>query len=346
MSERNEIIEQYHTRLSLFRDGYEWEETDGILRAFGLVGNMLSVAFDPVTAARGMQAMRLVVNTHPEMPINWATLPEETLLDWEETWGDLDGFNDSYWPALMEKAHDLNAFAYFGILTTWDLEDADRAGPEFNDVPSVVRTAGSELTRFLQLLPVSLKLHGIEMIEQTCLAATARLKIDLGEPLSVHELAAVTRVSTKRLQNAIYAKTADSPIVNKNDGLIPVATAQRWLDARDYLPSIWKQFVDQEGWELEGFTPSVADDEEEDREDFLFVPVARDGTLFSPNLCGRKGAGGQPSYTIGAKGNEKTYDDYEKAIVALAEMSIPRWRRPNENGNFGIVSAEQWRRLS
>lgn len=347
---RTEVFEIFEARLSWFQDSYEWEETNGLLRAFAVVGQLLSACFDPITAARGMQALRLVVDTHPDRNIDWSKLSSDSPLNWEEVWGDLDGFNDSYWPALMEDAHNLNAFAYYGILPTWNLDDADREGPAFTDVPAVVRRTLADLTRFLSLLPATLNLYGLEAIGRTCLAATGRLKIDIGDPLTVHELAAVTKVSTKRLQNAIYAKTSEAPVVNKADGLVPVAAAQRWLDAREYLPSIWKEFIDYRCWELKGQPPDSVPEQDDDEvaasDDFLFVPVARDGSIFGPKLCGRRGAEGKLSYTIGAKGGERAFDDYDAALAELAKMSTPRWRRPNENGHFGIVSAEQWRRLS
>ncbi len=314
------------------------------MRSFTVVGELLEIAFDPITAARGMQAMRLLTNTNPANAVDWSKLGGEAPTDWAETWGDLDAFNDSSWSSLMEAAHNLNAFAYFGILPTWALSYADRSSEQFHDVPAFVRGVVNQLNRFLQLLPNSLNLYGIENIERTCLAAIGRLKIDANEPLSVHELAAVTQVTTKRLQNAIYAKSADAPIVAK-DGSIPAAAAHRWLEARDYKASIWREFIACKGWEEDGKAIVPAATENEAR-DFLFVPEARDGTVFSPISCKRGGKNGTAYYTVGAKDAEVDYEDYDEALAALSKMSTPRWRRPNENGNFGIVSAERWRRLT
>lgn len=66
------------------------------------------------------------------------------------------------------------------------------------------------------------------------------------------------------------------------------------------------------------------------------VPVARDGTWFSPAL---RRAGG---YTIGAKGEEQVVADYHQALAQLREMTVPRWRRPNPKGNWGIVAGVSW----
>lgn len=69
------------------------------------------------------------------------------------------------------------------------------------------------------------------------------------------------------------------------------------------------------------------------------VPIAKDGSWFSPQL--RRSTG----FTIGAKGEEIVIDTYASALKELREMAVPRWRRPNSNGNWGIVSGVQWKRV-
>lgn len=70
------------------------------------------------------------------------------------------------------------------------------------------------------------------------------------------------------------------------------------------------------------------------------VPVARDQTWFGPHLL----KAGQ--FTIGAKGEEIRVDSFLDALEELQKMNVPRWRRPNEQGNWGIVSGMVWKRLS
>lgn len=70
------------------------------------------------------------------------------------------------------------------------------------------------------------------------------------------------------------------------------------------------------------------------------VPVAKDGSWFGPHIKRTSG------YTIGEKGDEVRVSDIDDAIRQLRRMSVPRWRRPNAEGIWGIVSGVRWARLS
>lgn len=67
-----------------------------------------------------------------------------------------------------------------------------------------------------------------------------------------------------------------------------------------------------------------------------FVPFARDLTCFNRSLNSRG------YFQVGAKGEEAKYDEYEEALRALRRMRTAHWRRPNSNGNWGIVAAVRW----
>ena len=67
------------------------------------------------------------------------------------------------------------------------------------------------------------------------------------------------------------------------------------------------------------------------------IPVARDGTYFGRHL------GVRGYYQIGEKGSEIKYESFDEALKALGRMKTARWRRPNAKGNWGIVSAVEWR---
>jgi hypothetical protein len=68
------------------------------------------------------------------------------------------------------------------------------------------------------------------------------------------------------------------------------------------------------------------------------VPFAKDGSFFHPQL--RKKRTG--TYTVGGKDNELTFDSFDDALAYLGTMSVAKWRRQNDAGNWGIVSAVRW----
>lgn len=113
-------------------------------------------------------------------------------------------------------------------------------------------------------------------------------------------------------------------------GRVSAASAFTWLQERPtFFNSIWQQ-PDDAARETPG-TDAL--------EDVVFVPVAADATIFHPGLV-RSG-----KYTIGAKGDEVQCATFEEALGALQKMATPRWRRPNEAGNWGIVSGRDWKRI-
>ncbi len=69
------------------------------------------------------------------------------------------------------------------------------------------------------------------------------------------------------------------------------------------------------------------------------VPFASDGTCFNPTL--RHPESGK--YTVGESGKEITFDDFSAALDHIMMMYIPRWRRPNEAGEWEIVTTTIWK---
>lgn len=103
-----------------------------------------------------------------------------------------------------------------------------------------------------------------------------------------------------------------------------------WLKGRkEFFASIWQQ---PDAVAPEAPSPDFADE-------VVFVPVAADGSHFHPGL----GRGGK--FMIGAKGEEVSYPAFNEALIALQKMAPPRWRRPNEAGNWDIVSERDWKRI-
>lgn len=121
--------------------------------------------------------------------------------------------------------------------------------------------------------------------------------------------------SLGRVRNLMFGKDA---LFSSVDGQIPVEQAEAWLKPRS------------------GFWPSIWQDTEEPQEGQITVPKASDETVFHPGLRRRNG------FTIGEKGSEVTVATYEAALEALAKMAEPRWRRPNAEGNWGIVKGTSW----
>jgi hypothetical protein len=317
-------------RLALFRDSFSEEETDTFLRSLVTVGDIVEAGFGADVAAKAMRSLyHLLVGSELEGEQNW-----------REAFEDLTSSSEIALTSAMERGGDLNAFAYFGVLASWDLSEP--LPPELamsrSDVPGYIRSVIADYENFMSLFGAAAPTWGFDVISRTILAARGRLAIDENRPMTVHELAALSGVAPKRVQNAIYAKSDQAPVVD-DSGLVTPASARQWLDARGYLPSIWRDWSG-----VEHFEGAARVESEDEEDDFLFVPEASDGSLFSPNGCAR-GSGDDRHYTIGEKGAERTVPTYEGALEELTRMVTPRWRRPNSSGNWGVVRAERWRRI-
>lgn len=159
--------------------------------------------------------------------------------------------------------------------------------------------------------------------------AAARLKVDQGERLTMAEIALLLDVREPTVITNAHRK--NFPTVEDEN--------RRYAEPSEVLPWMLKQgYVPTKG--LPGVAESAHKTEPADAiDDFVFVPVARDGTWFGPD-CRASGR-----FTIGAKGGEEKYSDYFAALEALARMHPPRWRRPNANGIPGIVTGIHFDRV-
>lgn len=120
----------------------------------------------------------------------------------------------------------------------------------------------------------------------------------------------------------------DSCLV-KTGQAVTASSAAQWLKGRkDFCPSIWQN------QKLEPLAPNPDFEGE-----VIFVPVAADGTYFQPGLA-RNGR-----FSVGAVGKEARYNSFNDALAALHKMAIPRWRRPNSEGNWGLVAGVEWKRV-
>ncbi|WP_339425095.1 helix-turn-helix transcriptional regulator [Pseudomonas proteolytica] len=68
------------------------------------------------------------------------------------------------------------------------------------------------------------------------------------------------------------------------------------------------------------------------------VPYAADGSCFHRGLASPRDG----SFRVGDKYAEQRFSSFEEALRYLRTMPVARWRRPNESGNWGLVSAVRW----
>lgn len=158
--------------------------------------------------------------------------------------------------------------------------------------------------------------------------ALSRWNIDRGEgsvdPLS---LSLLGNVSEGRVRNLMAG--ADKVLENVG-GRASASSAIAWLaNRRDFFESVWQSNAEDE----------PTDHSSTDFEQVVFVPIAKDSSLFHPGL---EKSGG---FRIGPKGQEETIQGYDAALERLQKMPKAYWRRPNASGNSGIVVEVGWVRF-
>lgn len=350
------LREKYAERLWEFEKEFEWNETDEAVRSLAVIGELLDLMFSEKEAALAMTALRRIINLDSRREWDWTDLNKDQLdTDWRKRWEEIQGWEESSQPTFIDQLHDLNAFANFGILPIWNLAGDKRLETEFGagvaarlaaaqDLPTYIESICAKVDKLASLLNGS----GIGETTVTRDQARARLSLDRGEPISLHALALLSGVTVKRIQNAIYAKTGEAPTVGEN-GLISPEGCEQWLNGRDFQWSFWKQIVAIYPLGADWGDDIPFENSEPSRlvDDYIFVPVANDGSYFHPKLR-RKGAekGSEGGFTIGPKGGEEVVADFTAALDQLSKMETPRWRRPNaDSGIWGIVSGQTWKRI-
>lgn len=156
--------------------------------------------------------------------------------------------------------------------------------------------------------------------------ARTRWNLDNGLGAAPEGLALLGGVKITRIRNMMSGSAPELP--KDVTGLLSNEAARVWLEGRDcFLPTMTEPLETN-------CEPSC-----EETVEPIFLPVARDGSMFTPDV----NRGGR--YQTGEKGNERYYDSFDKALAALQAMPVAKWRRPNSEGNWGIVSAVDWRRV-
>lgn len=72
------------------------------------------------------------------------------------------------------------------------------------------------------------------------------------------------------------------------------------------------------------------------------VPFASDGSCFHRGLASPRDG----SFRVGERNAELRFSSFEEALKYLRAMPVAKWRRPNDAGNWGLVSAVRWGTLS
>jgi hypothetical protein len=225
------------------------------------------------------------------------------------------------WP-LGTRLHDLTAYAIYGVVLH-PSEDPDALSRHVHDMLR-------ETEEFVRLAPLEawgLSKDGSADLVRLLRMARGRWDLDNGRPVELGALAAFGGVSEGTLRNMTSGAARKFALT---DGKVDAIDALAWLATRKdrFWNSIWR----------EQRLPKYADPQRHPLQRAIFVPVARDESVFHPGL--KRG----PGYTVGPKGDEIRFAEFDEALDTLQRMPAPYWRRPNRTGNWGIVAGVRWDR--
>ncbi len=180
----------------------------------------------------------------------------------------------------------------------------------------------------------SLGVYYLGILHTLLAHAKARLKVDKGEPLTLGEIALLTNSREATVMTAAHRANFETHEEGSRRLANPAEpSVLEWMKGRGYQPTRREP-------EATGVHAAKSERGEAPAPEYFTVPVASDGSWFSPRCAT---AGG---YTIGAKGDEIRHRDYFEALAALMKMKSPKWRRPNTSGNRGIVTATRYERVT
>ncbi len=239
---------------------------------------------------------------------------------WREAMEDVSAFFDVL--PISTKFNEALLYGYFGV-TPETIAPGDRE--------AWLQAVVADVTAFAARSDVPHLGGGDNALLRIANLACSRMAIDMGEgEVDLRSMAVLGGISEGRVRNLL--SDSDSLLERGPEGGIKALSATSWLQKKKgFLASIWQE---EEGHpEQEERAVSIALDR------MIFVPVARDGSMFTPDLQRNGG------YRIGAKGAEEDHADFGEALSRLNAMSVPRWRRPNEKGIWGIVSGVAWQRI-
>lgn len=299
-------------RAEIFHEDYGNEADPGVTlaRLVRGAGDYLEIVVGPEVTA---PAMAGIART-----LGWEGPSEE----WRQGLADNEFMCFSEWP-LGQELHALVAYAIYGIVLEAPEEESREETERY--VAETVRKAED----FLHRSP--LERWGLNErpseLEQIVMLASNRWALDNMKPVEPAALAFFGGLSEGRVRNMMSGAKA---VFTNKGGKILATEALAWLaDRKEYYTSIWR----------EQRLPQYGVRERAPLEQPVFVPVARDGSVFHPGLT--RGAG----FTIGPKGEEIRVDQFDEALRQLQAMPSPYWRRPNDAGAWGVVAGVRWARL-
>ncbi|SFP99817.1 hypothetical protein [Tranquillimonas alkanivorans] len=306
--------ESYDERIQIFRENYGNEgDPAAILADVAVkVGEVLEIMVGEQLTAKAMEQIT--------GPLGY----------WGEDWK--DALHEARYGLFSEwrlgaPLHDMAAYAIYGI----DLHAtaADTAQISQQRIVNLLR----EVERFLKAVDLDAwigsrdsefsKIYGM---------ARGRFVLDHGHPVRPEDLALLGGVSPSRMRAMVSGDTA---VLKRDDNKrIPATEALSWLEGREtFFPSIWR--------DQRPSADEIDDEHQEKVEDFIFIPVASDGSRFTPDLDTGRG------FILGPKADQRRYDNYDEALAELVRMKPPRWRRPApKSGVPSIVIGQTWERVS
>jgi hypothetical protein len=209
----------------------------------------------------------------------------------------------------------LRAYAYYGLLLSTD------------------QVHVLEFLEMVEVHVVPLEWGNDDDMRQTITAALARCKLDsrnASEGLTFEELAALAKVSRKSLMN-LAAPGKHGVLQKTTNNKITFESAARWLSTRtDFRRSIWQQ--QEKKTHAQPALPSALIEP-------LFVPIASDGSWFSPADHQRDGR-----YYVANGDTEERFDDYWQALEFTSKASAPRWRYLDTGGRLRMRAMVRWER--
>jgi hypothetical protein len=239
---------------------------------------------------------------------------------WRDAMDDVSAFYDVL--PISSRFYEAVLYGLYGV-TPENVMTEDR--------PGWLEDLVTEITSFADRSDVQKLGDGKNCLLRISNLAASRYAIDTNRgEVDVQSMATLGGITEGRVRNLL--SDTESTLERGPKGGIVAMSAASWLQKKNgFIASIWQQEEQPEAATDEGHDIPVSK--------MIFVPVARDGSMFTPDLVRNN------AYRVGAKGEEVDISSFSEALVRLNSMPVPRWRRPNENGLWGIVSGVAWQRI-